>query len=68
MTLSKEQKKDDYMWHDSAGREDVQFAVLRLISNFLWLFLVFEIRKNLDLRKILVTSKIFFKSRVHCTT
>ena len=31
-------------------------------------FLVFEIRKNLDLRKILVTPKIFLKSRLHCTT
>ena len=30
-------------------------------------FLVFEIRKNIDLRKILVTPKIFLKSRVHCT-
>ena len=37
------------------------------ISNFLWLFLVFEIRKNLDLRKILVTPKIFLKSRFVCT-
>ena len=31
-------------------------------------FLAFEIRKNLDLRKILVTPKIFLKSRFHCTT
>ena len=31
-------------------------------------FLVFEIRKNLDLRKIFVTPKIFLKSRFHCTT
>ena len=30
-------------------------------------FLVFEIRKNPDLRKILVTPKIFVKSRFHCT-
>ena len=30
-------------------------------------FLVFETRKNLDLRKILVTPKIFLKSRFHCT-
>ena len=30
-------------------------------------FSVFEIRKNLDLRKILVTPIIFLKSRVHCT-
>ena len=29
-------------------------------------FLMFEIRKNLDLRKILVTPKIFLKSRFHC--
>ena len=28
---------------------------------------MFEIRKNLDLRKILVTPKIFLKSRFHCT-
>ena len=28
--------------------------------------LVFEIRKNLDLRKILVSPKSFLKSRVHC--
>ena len=27
----------------------------------------FEIRKNLDLRKILFTPKIFLKSRFHCT-
>ena len=26
----------------------------------------FEIRKNLDLRKILFTPKIFLKSRFHC--
>ena len=31
-------------------------------------FSVFEIKKNLDLRKILVTPKIFLKSRFHCTT
>ena len=30
-------------------------------------FLVFEIRKNLDLRKIFVIPKIFLKSRFHCT-
>ena len=30
-------------------------------------FLFFEIRKNLDFRKILVTPKIFLKSRFHCT-
>ena len=30
-------------------------------------FPVFEIRKNLDLRKVLVTPKIFLKSRFHCT-
>ena len=30
-------------------------------------FNVFEIRKNLDLRKILSTPKIFLKSRFHCT-
>ena len=30
-------------------------------------FPVFEIRKNLDLRKILSTPKIFLKSRFHCT-
>ena len=28
---------------------------------------MFEIRKNLDLRKILATPKIFLKSRFHCT-
>ena len=31
-------------------------------------FPVFEIRKNLDLRKFLSTPKIFLKSRFHCTT
>merc|ERR1712008_431999 len=31
-------------------------------------FPVFEIRKNLDLRKILPTPKIFLKSRFHCIT
>ena len=31
-------------------------------------FLVFEIRKNLDLRTILFTPKIFLKSRFYCTT
>ena len=30
-------------------------------------FPVFEIRKNLDLRNILVTPKIFLKSRFYCT-
>ena len=30
-------------------------------------FPVFEIRKNLDLRKIFSTPKIFLKSRFHCT-
>ena len=30
-------------------------------------FPVFEIRKNLDLRKTLSTPKIFLKSRFHCT-
>ena len=30
-------------------------------------FPVFEIRKNLNLRKILSTPKIFLKSRFHCT-
>ena len=34
---------------------------------FQWFLLVFETRKNLDLRKILVTPKIFLKSRFHCT-
>ena len=29
---------------------------------------MFEIRKNLDLRKILGVTKIFLKSRFHCTT
>ena len=29
-------------------------------------FPVFEIRKNLDLRKVLLTPKIFLKSRFHC--
>ena len=29
---------------------------------------MFETRKNLDLRKILVTPKIFLKSRFHCTS
>ena len=29
-------------------------------------FLGFEIRKNLDLRKFLVTPKIFLRSRFHC--
>ena len=28
---------------------------------------MFEIRKNLDLRKILFTPKIFLKSRFHCS-
>ena len=31
-------------------------------------FLLFEIRKNPDLRKIFVTPKIFLKSRFHCIT
>ena len=29
-------------------------------------FLVFEIGKNLNLRKIFVTPKVFLKSRFHC--
>ena len=28
---------------------------------------MFEIRKNLDLRKVLVTPNIFLKSRFHCS-
>ena len=43
---------------------DVHFAKLCFSKGFL----VFEIRKNLDLRKILFTPKIFLKSRFHCIT
>ena len=42
-----------------------------MIRDFLELvkdFLMFEIRKTLDLRKIFVTPKIFLKSRFHCST
>ena len=42
---------------------DVHFAELCFFKGFL----VFEIRKNLDLRKIFVTPKIFLKLRFHCT-
>ena len=42
---------------------DVNFVKLCFFKGFL----VFEIRKNLDLRKILVIPKIFLKSRFHCT-
>ena len=46
-----------------------QFAILLcLISNFLWLFLVFEIRNNLDLITILVTPKIFVCNWKTCPT
>ena len=38
-----------------------------LFSNFLKVFLMFEVRKNLDLRKILGATKIFLKSRFPCT-
>ena len=43
--------------------QSLRFLVfsLCLISNFSWLFLVFEIRKSLNLRRILVTPKIFLK-------
>ena len=37
------------------------------VMPFQGFLLVFEIRKNLDLRKILVTPKIFLQSRFHCT-
>ena len=40
---------------------DVHFAVLCFFKDFL----VFEIKKNLDLRKILVTPEMFLKSRLH---
>ena len=43
---------------------DVNFEKLCFFKGFL----VFEIRKNLDLRKILASPKIFLKSRFHCTT
>ena len=42
---------------------DVYFAKLCFFKDFL----VFEIRKNFDLRKGLLTPKIFLKSRFHCT-
>ena len=51
----------------SRGLESRLQALLCIIY-YNWGFLVFEIRKNLDLRKILVTPKIFLKSRFHCTT
>ena len=41
---------------------NVRFARLCFFKDFH----VFEIRKNVDLRKILVTPKIFLKSTVHC--
>ena len=44
-----------------------QIFIFSMLSFFKG-FLVFGIRKNLDLRKISVTLKIFFKSREHCTT
>ena len=44
----------------------VHFANLCLIGNFLWMFLIFEIRENLDLRKILGVTNIFLKSRFVC--
>ena len=41
--------------------------IIKIIGNFLRLFLMFKIRKNLDVRKIFAATKIFLKSRFVCT-
>ena len=41
--------------------------IIKIIGNFLRLFLMFKIRKNLDIRKIFAATKIFLKSRFVCT-
>ena len=48
----------------------IHYQVIYCVSSIIHIgdrdFLVFEIRKNLHLRKILVTPKIFLKSRFQC--
>ena len=49
----------------------MHYEVIYCVSFIIYIgdrdFLTFEIRKNLDLRKIFVTPKIFLKSGFHCT-
>ena len=60
MTIKSNEYKTFALFHVSILQS---YAILVTFKGFP----VFEIRKNLDLRKILVTPKIFLKSRFHCT-
>ena len=61
MTIKSNEYKTFALFHVSILQS---YAILVTFKGFP----VFEIRKNLDLRKILSTPKIFLKSRFHCTT
>ena len=60
MTIKSNEYKKFALFHVSILQS---YAILVTFKGFP----VFEIRKNLDLRKILSTPKIFLKSRFHCT-
>ena len=60
MTIKSNEYKTFALFHVSILQS---YAILVTFKGFP----VFEIRKNLDLRKILSTPKIFLKSRFHCT-
>ena len=59
MTIKSNEYKTFALFHVSILQS---YAILVTFKGFP----VFEIRKNLNLRKILVTPKIFLKSRVLC--
>ena len=59
MTIKSNEYKTFALFHVSILQS---YAILVTFKGFP----VFEIRKNLDLRKILSTPKIFLKSRFHC--
>ena len=60
MTIKSNEYKTFALFHVSILQS---YAILVTFKGFP----VFEIRKNLDLRKILSTPKIFLKSRFQCT-
>ena len=61
MTIKSNEYKTFALFHVSILQS---YAILVTFKGFP----VFEIRKNLDLRKILSTPKIFLKSRFHCNS
>ena len=56
-----------WQWESNKTFVLFQMFILQSYAFSRVFYLVSEIRKNLDLRKILVTPKIFPKSRMHCT-